>query len=115
MCLPKGTDEKVRVEENTLVMTSIANLMKHQDRRMRQAAVDCLTQLHDPSTIIHWGPSNSIMSTFWKISSQVVSSIARQILDNTRQNEELMNALFDLLSNTLDARNSFLIDVSVCI
>ncbi|KAG1474757.1 hypothetical protein G6F57_010255 [Rhizopus arrhizus] len=107
-----GTDEKVRVEENTLVMTSIANLMKHQDRRMRQAAVDCLTQLHDPSTIIHWGPSNSIMSTFWKISSQVVSSIARQILDNTRQNEELMNALFDLLSNTLDARNSFLIDVS---
>lgn len=96
-----------------MLITSITNLMKHQDKRVQRAVVDCLIQLHDPSIIVHWGPTNTIMTNFWKISSQAVISIARQILDTTRQDEELLRTLLDLLANILDSRNSFVIDVSV--
>jgi neurofibromin 1 len=91
----------------------MTNLMRHQDHRVRRAAVDCLTQLHNPSIIVHWGPSETIMANFWKISCQVVLSIARQILDISRQTEPYMKILLDLLANILDARTIFLTDISV--
>ncbi|KAG0745150.1 hypothetical protein G6F62_003419 [Rhizopus arrhizus] len=103
---------KTRIEENTLLVTSMTNLMRHQDHRVRRAAVDCLTQLHNPSIIVHWGPSETIMANFWKISCQVVLSIARQILDISRQTEPSMKILLDLLANILDARTTFLTDIS---
>lgn len=88
------------------------NLMKHSDRRVRRSAVDCLIQLHDSSIIIHWGPSFTLIHNFWKISSQTVLAIARQILDN-RQNEDLLKSLLELLAKILISRNSFLSGVMV--
>jgi hypothetical protein len=88
--------------------------MKHSDRRVRRCAVDCLVQLNDPSIIMHWGPSSSLMNNFWKISSQTVVTIARQILEH-RQNEELQRFLLELLAKMLVSRNSFLSSIVVCI
>ncbi|KAG1467326.1 hypothetical protein G6F56_004473 [Rhizopus delemar] len=105
-----GGNDKSRVEENVSLMNSLTILIKHQDKNVRKAAIGCLTKLHDPSIILHWGPSKTIMSTFWKISSHSILSISRQILDNSRQSEESMRTLFDLLANILDSRNCFLVD-----
>lgn len=79
---------------------------------MRRCAVDCLTQLHGSSIIKHWGPSATVMSNFWKISSQTILSIARQILDN-RTNEDYLKSLLDILSKILISRNTFLGSVMV--
>lgn len=88
--------------------------MKHSDRRVRRSAMDCLIQLNDPSIIMHWGPSSTLINNFWKISSQTVVTIARQILDH-RQNEELQKSLLELLAKILISRNSFLSSVTVSI
>lgn len=88
------------------------SLMKHNDRRVRRCAVDCLIQLHDPSIITHWGPASSLVNNFWRISSQTVLFIARQILDN-RLSEEMLKALLELLSKILMARNKFLVGIVV--
>jgi hypothetical protein len=107
-----GGEEHVRVEENAAIMTSMINLMKHSDRRVRRCAVDCLVQLNDPSIIMHWGPSSTLVNNFWKISSLTVVTIARQILDH-RQNEELQKSLLELLAKILISRNSFLNSIVV--
>lgn len=69
--------------------------------------MDCLTQLHGSAIIKHWGPSGTVMNNFWKISSQTILSIARQILDN-RTNEDYLKSLLDILSKILISRNTFL-------
>jgi hypothetical protein len=107
-----GAEDSSRVEENANITTSMINLMKHNDGRVRRCAVDCLIQLHDPSIIIHWGPSSTLINNFWKISSQTVLCIALQILDN-RQNEELSKSLLELLAKILIARNNFLSGIMV--
>lgn len=86
--------------------------MKHADRRVRKCAFDCLTQLHGSSIIKHWGPSSTVINNFWKISSQTILSIARQILDN-RTSEDYLKSLLDLLSKILISRNTFLSSVMV--
>lgn len=88
-------------------MISMINLMKHSDRRVRRSAADCLVQLHDSSIIVNWGPSVTLINNFWKISSQTILAIARQILDN-RQNEDFLKSLLELLAKILISRNSFL-------
>lgn len=100
------------MDEIACIMTSMIQLMKHNDRRVRRSAIDCLTQLHDSSIIIHWGPSSTLINNFWKISSQTVLAIARQILDN-RQNEELLKSLLELLAKILISRNNFLSGILV--
>lgn len=105
-----GADNANRVDENVNIMTSMISLMKHNDRRVRRCAVDCLIQLHDPSIITHWGPASSLVNNFWRISSQTVLFIARQILDN-RLSEEMLKALLELLSKILMARNKFLVGI----
>jgi neurofibromin 1 len=86
--------------------------MKHNDRRVRRCAVDCLIQLHDSSIIKHWGPASTLVNNFWRISSQTVLYVARQILDN-RLNEEIIKSLLELLSKILMARNTFLAGILV--
>ncbi|KAL7314719.1 hypothetical protein PS15m_006255 [Mucor circinelloides] len=106
-----GDDEdQGRVDGNAAIMTSMISLLRHVDRRVRRCAIDCLTQLHSPSIIKHWGSSSTVMSNFWKISSQTVLSIARQILDN-RANEDYLKSLLDILSKILISRNTFLSSV----
>ncbi|GAA5815422.1 hypothetical protein MFLAVUS_008930 [Mucor flavus] len=102
-----GSEDNVRVDENAGIMTSMINLMKHNDRRVRRSAIDCLIQLHDPSIIKYWGPSSTLLYNFWRISSQTVLSMARQILDN-RQNEDLLKSLLESLAKVLISRNIFL-------
>lgn len=94
-------------------MTSMISLMKHSDRRVRRCAVDCLIQLHDSSNIIHWGPASTLVTNFWRISSQTVLYISRQALDN-RLNEEVLKSLLELLAKILIARNTFLTGIMVC-
>jgi neurofibromin 1 len=95
------------VEENGVVITSMIKLLRHPDSRIKRCTTECLLRFHDPTVISHWGPPTSLVANFWKISSQTMLLLARQILDS-KQNEDTLNALLDLLSKILNARNLFL-------
>ena len=105
-------DDAFRVEENGAVMSSMISLLRYPDRRIRNAAIDCLSQLHSAENVRHWGPSSTLTNNFWKISSQTIATMARQILD-FRQNEELSKNLLELLSKILVSRNTFLRNIMV--
>lgn len=74
---------------------------------IRLTAAECLLQLHDPVYITRWGLEENFMETFWNISSNVMLAVARQILE-TKEKEEGLKAMLDLLRRLLMLRNEFL-------
>ncbi|KAG0184581.1 Ras GTPase activating protein ira2 [Apophysomyces sp. BC1034] len=96
-----------RVEQNAAFMTGLAHLIQHPDYTIHQGAGECVYKLHLSGHIIKWGPEATMMVNFWRISSQAVFSLARQMLDNKR-GEEGLKMLLDLLMKLLLARNDYL-------
>lgn len=88
-------------------MVAITNCLRDHRPIVRDAAAECLIKLHAPDYIMAWGPSNRFMECFWKISSQVVFTLAKQLLD-TRERDEGLKKLLDLLGRLLLFRNEFL-------
>jgi neurofibromin 1 len=89
------------------MMVGIANLFQHTDSTIRQYAIDCLSKLHSAHTIPRWGPQEAIIPTFWSISSKVIFSLARQMLDDKKSEEEI-KALLNLLKKLLKSRCEFM-------
>lgn len=86
-------------------MIAITNYVSDPNPSIREAAADCLAKLHAPSYILSWGPSNHVMETFWKLSSEVLYTLAKQIL---AERDKGLRALLDLLRRLLTLRNEFL-------
>ncbi|KAI8394136.1 uncharacterized protein BYT42DRAFT_553510 [Radiomyces spectabilis] len=103
-----GSDED-RVEQNAAFMTGMIALLQHNDPLIRQAASECLAKLHDPASIVHWGPKTGNMRNFWRVSSQVIFALAKNVLD-IKQNDDSLKGLFSLLLKLLKTRNAFLRD-----
>lgn len=74
---------------------------------MKEAAAECLYKLHAPENIMLWGAPDKYMEPFWKISSQVLFTLAKQLLDS-RERENGLRKLLDLLKRLLTSRNKFL-------
>ncbi|RUS29150.1 hypothetical protein BC938DRAFT_480989 [Jimgerdemannia flammicorona] len=94
-------------EENFNLMGNITACLRDSNATIKTVASNCLLSLQSPTYIPRWGPTDSIMETFWKISSNVVFNIARQILEY-REREEGLKMLLDLLRQLLEKRNEFL-------
>ncbi|KAI9261580.1 hypothetical protein BDA99DRAFT_547292 [Phascolomyces articulosus] len=96
-----------RYEQNASVMVAITNCLRDQRPIVRGAAAECLSKLHAPDYIMAWGSSSRFIESFWKISSQVVFTLAKQLLD-TRERDDGLKKLLDLLARILTLRNEFL-------
>ncbi|KAI8087606.1 uncharacterized protein B0P05DRAFT_584843 [Gilbertella persicaria] len=94
-------------EQNAAVMVAITNCLKDCSSSVRSAAADCLYKLHTPEYIMLWGAPNKYMESFWKISSQILFTMAKQLLDN-RERDHGLRASLDLLKRLLVSRNDFL-------
>ncbi|KAI8068638.1 hypothetical protein BC940DRAFT_298677 [Gongronella butleri] len=95
------------MEHNGTMMVWMANLFQHYDPTIRQYAIDDLSKLHSVPNIAHWSPTDSLVPTFWSISSQVTFTLARHALDE-RQAEDGIKALLSLLIKLLQSRVDFL-------
>jgi hypothetical protein len=88
-------------------MVAIANCLRDPSALVRDAAAECLYKLHAPTKILLWGRSDKFMVSFWRISSQVLFTLAKQLLDN-KEREGGLRKLLDLLKRLLSSRNQFL-------
>lgn len=88
-------------------MVAIANCLREQNQYVRDAAAMCLFKLHSPDYILEWSPSPHFIESFWKISSQVVFTLAKQLLDN-RERDDGLKRLLELLKKLFESRNEFL-------
>lgn len=93
-------------DQNSAVMIAITNCLRDSSC-VRDAAAECLYKLHAPDYIMLWGTPDKYMESFWKISSQVLFTLAKQLLDS-REKESGLRKLLDLLKRLLISRNKFL-------
>ncbi|OAD05753.1 hypothetical protein MUCCIDRAFT_137611, partial [Mucor lusitanicus CBS 277.49] len=96
-----------RFDQNAALMVAITNCLRDPSVCVRDAAAECLYKLHAPDNIILWGLPDKFMESFWKISSQVLFTLAKQLLDS-RERESGLRKLLDLLKRLLTLRNKFL-------
>ncbi|ORX62830.1 hypothetical protein DM01DRAFT_1403269 [Hesseltinella vesiculosa] len=94
-------------EQNAATMVAMANCLREPNPVVRQAAAECLFKLHSTDAIEEWGRHEQFMEAFWIISSQIVFTIAKQLLDSRERNDSLKK-LLDLLQRLLVCRNRFL-------
>jgi hypothetical protein len=88
-------------------MIAITNCLRDSITCVRNAAAECLYKLHAPDYIMLWGTPDRYMESFWKISSQVLFALAKQLLD-CRERENGLRKLLGLLKRLLTLRNKFL-------
>ncbi|SAM09354.1 hypothetical protein [Absidia glauca] len=100
-------DSEDRFEQNAATMVAMANCLRENNSVVRDAAAECLFKLHSSEAIMEWGNSEQFMVAFWKISSQIVFTVAKQLLD-TRERNDSLKKLLDLLKKLLICRNDFL-------
>ncbi|KAL0094889.1 hypothetical protein F4703DRAFT_1902562 [Phycomyces blakesleeanus] len=94
-------------DQNATVIFTITHCLRDPLRSIREAAADCIYTLHQPVYVVSWGPPDCFMETFWKISSQVLFIIAKQLLDSRFRDSDIRK-LLDLLKILLETRNNFL-------
>ena len=90
-----------------MAMVAITNCLREPDQYVRDAAAMCLFKLHSPDYILEWGPAPIFMESFWKVGSQVIFTLAKQLLD-MRERDDSLKRLLDLLKRLFEARNEFL-------
>lgn len=100
-------EEDDRFDRNAALIVAITNCLRDSNALVRDAAAECLFKLHAPDYIMLWGAPEKFMESFWKISSQVLFTLARQLLD-TRERDINLRKLLDLLKRLLISRNKFL-------
>ncbi|CAO3650284.1 unnamed protein product [Mucor fragilis] len=102
----KGESED-RFEKNAQALVAITNCLRESNQYVRDAAAMCLFKLHSPTYIVEWSPSPNFIESFWKISSQIVFTLAKQLLDN-RERDDGIKRLLELLKKLFESRNAFL-------
>ncbi len=79
---------------------------------IRTTAGEVLLQLFDLRIIERWGSGANLMVTFWNLSSDVIISIARQLME-LKCADEKTRFLLELLQQLMSRRNIFLKDHQV--
>ncbi|KAF8943228.1 Ras GTPase activating protein ira2 [Haplosporangium gracile] len=74
---------------------------------IRTTAGNVLLQLFDSRIIKRWGSGANLMVTFWNLSSDVIISIARQLME-LKCTDEKSRFLLELLQQLMSRRNIFL-------
>ncbi|KAG0011185.1 Ras GTPase activating protein ira2, partial [Entomortierella chlamydospora] len=74
---------------------------------IRTTAGDVLLQLFDSRIIERWGSGANLMVTFWNLSSDVIISIARQLME-LNCGDDKTRFLLELLQQLMSRRNIFL-------
>ncbi|KAF9922254.1 Ras GTPase activating protein ira2 [Linnemannia zychae] len=74
---------------------------------IRTTAGNVLLQLFDSRIIKRWGSGANLMVTFWNLSSDVIISIARQLME-LKCTDERSRFLLELLQQLMSRRNIFL-------
>ncbi|OZJ06244.1 hypothetical protein BZG36_00849 [Bifiguratus adelaidae] len=102
-----GEQTSTHVDEVAQCIANITQCLKSSSPSIRRPAAECLRRLHQDTYIVQWGEPHTMMETFWKTSSQVLLTIARQILD-TKKRDDTIKTLLELLRSLLVQRNQFL-------
>ncbi|KAJ1654692.1 Ras GTPase activating protein ira2 [Dispira simplex] len=98
---------EVQFQENLALFASITTCFREPVATIRSMAAYTVLALHKTVYIEQWGPEAMITGSFWTISSQVLLSVAREILD-FQDRDEGIKFMLRILLRLLSKRNLFI-------
>ncbi|KAG0224055.1 Ras GTPase activating protein ira2, partial [Actinomortierella wolfii] len=106
--LAVATENPETVEEEIhQLMKGILVCLNDTHGTIRNLAGEVLLQLHDSAYIERWGSGSNMMGTFWNLSSDIIISIARQLME-LKFTDERTRFFLELLQQLMSRRNAFL-------
>jgi hypothetical protein len=103
------------VTQNHSLLLKTTYLLSSPKPTLQTMAAACLVGFYQPTSLSNWGSNSSNMvSTFWGTSTQVVRDICIQIYQ-TRENEESLKQLLELLHRLLLLSSQFMLQNQVCL
>lgn len=102
------TTKKTNLVESEKLLVTITNFLNHPSLILAETAASCLITLHKAENILLWNKMGYYISTFWKISSQVIFLISQQILNRQHGKGLGLKQLLILLKQLFLARQKFL-------
>lgn len=102
-----GTADQDRVDQISACMVGLATLFQHPVQAIRQGSSELLVKMHQSELIDVWGENETLLPSFWKISSPAIFNLARQMMES-KNNDDNLKAILDLLIKLFKMRNNFL-------
>lgn len=102
-----GTADQDRVDQISACMVGLATLFQHPVQAIRQGSSELLVKMHQSELIDVWGENETLLPSFWKISSPAIFNLARQMMES-KNNDDNLKATLDLLIKLFKMRNNFL-------
>lgn len=102
-----GTADQDRVDQISACMVGLASLFQHPVQAIRQGSSELLVKMHQSELIDVWGENETLLPSFWKISSPAIFNLARQMMES-KNNDDNLKAILDLLIKLFKMRNNFL-------
>ncbi|CAO3616009.1 unnamed protein product [Cunninghamella blakesleeana] len=102
------TTKETNLLESEKLLVTITNLLNHPSLILAETAASCLITLHKVENILLWNKLGYCISTFWKISSQVMFLISQQILNHQYRKGLDLKQLLILIKQLFLARLNFL-------
>lgn len=73
-----------------------------------RAASFCIPRIHKAKYIPYWGPEDAYMEYFWNMTSHIVLTVAKILLDKHLEQSREINQILAVLQEIYHERNSFL-------
>ncbi|KAF9578599.1 Ras GTPase activating protein ira2, partial [Lunasporangiospora selenospora] len=106
--LAVATESPEKVEEEIQqLLKGLLHCLRDTHMGIRKTAGEVLLELFDSRIIERWGSGANLMVTFWNLSSDVIISIARQLME-PKCTDETTRFMLELLQQLMSRRNIFL-------
>ncbi|CAO3597273.1 unnamed protein product [Absidia cylindrospora] len=93
------------------VIVTIASYLNDPSPVLADVASDCIYALHQPDIVPLWDRSNTFVTNYWEISSQIILLVSDFILNHRHGKglglKRLVNLLKQLLASQLNTLNSY--------
>lgn len=81
-----------------------------------RAASFCIHRIHKAKYIPYWGPEDAYMEYFWNMTSHIVLTVAKILLDKQLEQSREINQILVVLQEIYHERNTFLTSMDqVCV
>ncbi|KAI7885566.1 hypothetical protein K492DRAFT_234094, partial [Lichtheimia hyalospora FSU 10163] len=104
-------NERDRAEQNLDIVVAVTQCLQENNIEIVRAASFCIHRIHKAKYIPYWGPEDAYMEYFWNMTSHIVLTLAKILLDKQLEQAREINQILTVLQEIYHERNTFLMSM----
>lgn len=93
------------------IVVAVTQCLQENNMEIVRAASLCIHRIHKAKYIPYWGPEDAYMEYFWNMTSHIVLTLAKILLDKQLEQAREINQILTVLQDIYHERNSFLMSM----